>query len=122
MQLSKSLLFLAAHSGIALGQTNGTNSTSAPSYLPLSADEQFSFVLLEVLSLANSGTGAAVGEVLRAAARIEAGNYESFYNEFKFLADSLHSVATSINETAFRYLPARHTSERRPTIEHRFSS
>ncbi|KAI0377711.1 alpha/beta-hydrolase [Hypomontagnella monticulosa] len=101
MQLSKSLLLLAAHSGIALGQANGTNSTDSPPYLPLSTDDQFSFALYGILSMSNGGTGAAVGEVLRAASRIEAGNYESFYDEFKFLADSIHSVATNINETAF---------------------
>ncbi|XXG95722.1 hypothetical protein Hte_001992 [Hypoxylon texense] len=100
MQLSKSLLLLAAQSGIALGQSNSTNGTTDLAFLPLSTDDYFSFVLLEMLSLSNGG-GAATGEVMRAAGKIEAGNYESFYTEFKFLADSLHDVATSINATKF---------------------
>ncbi|KAI1777279.1 alpha/beta-hydrolase [Hypoxylon cercidicola] len=100
MQLSKSLFLLAAQSGIALGQSNGTNSTTDVAYLPLSTDEYFSFILYEMLALSNGG-GAATGEVMRAASRIEAGNYESFYSEFKFLGDSLHDVATSINATKF---------------------
>ncbi|KAI1371053.1 alpha/beta-hydrolase [Hypoxylon crocopeplum] len=100
MQLSKSLLLLAAHSGIALGQSNSTNGTSAaPSWL-LSTDDYFSFVLSEMTALSNGG-GAATGEVLRAASQIEAGNFESFYSEFKFLADTLHETATSINATKF---------------------
>ncbi|KAI1407240.1 alpha/beta-hydrolase [Hypoxylon sp. FL1857] len=100
MQLSKSLLLLAAHSSIALGQTNSTNSTTDVPFYPLSTDDHFSFVLYEMLSLSN-GRGAATGEVMRAAAKIQAGNYESFYNEFKFLADSLHDTAASINATKF---------------------
>ncbi|KAI0836365.1 alpha/beta-hydrolase [Hypoxylon sp. FL0890] len=100
MQLSKSLLLLTAQSSIALGQTNSTNGTTDEPYYPLSTDSHFSFVLYEMLALSNGG-GAATGEVMRAAAKIEAGNYESFYNEFKFLADSLHNTAASINATKF---------------------
>ncbi|KAI6082230.1 alpha/beta-hydrolase [Hypoxylon rubiginosum] len=100
MQLSKSLLLLATQSSIALAQSNSTNSTTDVPYLPLSTDDYFSFILDEVLALSNGG-GAATGEVLRAAAKIEAGNYESFYSEFKFLADSLHDVAASVNATKF---------------------
>ncbi|KAI4860885.1 alpha/beta-hydrolase [Hypoxylon rubiginosum] len=100
MQLPKSLLFFAVQSGIALGQSNSTNSTSDVGFLPLSTDDYFSFVLFEVLSQANGG-GTATGEVMRAAAKIEPGNYESYYNEFKFLGDSLHDIAISINATKF---------------------
>ncbi|KAI2610548.1 alpha/beta-hydrolase [Hypoxylon sp. NC1633] len=100
MQLPKPLLLLATLSGIAVSQTNGTNSSSTVPYLPLSSDEYFSFVLSEALALSDGG-GAATGEVLRAASQIEAGNFESFYTEFKFLADALHHTATSINATKF---------------------
>lgn len=100
MRFSKSLLLLAAQGSIALGQSNTTNSTSDVTSYPLSSDEYFSFIVYEVLALA-SGGGSSAGEVLRAAAKIEAGNYESFYTEFKFLADSIHDIATSINATKF---------------------
>ncbi|KAL7622062.1 hypothetical protein AAE478_007563 [Parahypoxylon ruwenzoriense] len=96
MQFSRSLCLLAASSGLALSQTNSIVTDIA--YWPLSTDDQFSFVLYEILALSNGGA-AATGEVIRAALRIEAGNYESFYTEFRFLADSLHSTAASINAT-----------------------
>ncbi|OTA54217.1 alpha/beta-hydrolase [Hypoxylon sp. EC38] len=100
MKLSKSLLLLATQSRLALGQTNSTNGTTDVPFYPLSTDDHFSFMFYEMLAL-SSGGGAATGEVLRAAAKVEAGNYESFYNEFKFLADSLHDTAASINATKF---------------------
>ncbi|KAI1208278.1 alpha/beta-hydrolase [Annulohypoxylon truncatum] len=100
MRFSKSLALLAAQSSIILAQTNGTNSTTDEPYLPLSTDDHFSFILYETLALANGG-GSATGEVMRAAAKIVAGDTDSFYNEFKFLADSLHNVAESINATKF---------------------
>ncbi|KAJ4245557.1 hypothetical protein NW762_014066 [Fusarium torreyae] len=59
---------------------------------PLSNNTEFAFILSEYLSLANEG-GSATGEVLRAAAVIEPGNGESWYSEFKFLADSIQSQA-----------------------------
>ncbi|CAJ2501752.1 Uu.00g046050.m01.CDS01 [Anthostomella pinea] len=99
MKLSKTLLLLGAHCGAALGQTNSTNGTS-PAIYPLSTDDFFSFFLQEMLAMSASG-GAATGEVLRAAAQITPGDFESVYTEFKFLADSLHSTATSINVTRF---------------------
>ncbi|KAI1387806.1 alpha/beta-hydrolase [Hypoxylon trugodes] len=100
MQLSKSLLLFAAQGGLVLGQSNSTNSSSSVPWYPLSTDDHFSFVLFEMLSLSNGG-GAATGEVMRAASQIEAGNTDSFYNEIKFLADSIHDIAASINETKF---------------------
>ncbi|KAI1397517.1 alpha/beta-hydrolase [Hypoxylon fuscum] len=101
MRFSNSLFLLAAQSSIALTlTTNSTNRTSDVAYLPLSTDEFFSFVLDEMLALSNGG-GASTGEVLRAASRIEPGNYESFYTEFKLLADSLHDIAAAINSTKF---------------------
>ncbi|KAI2469615.1 alpha/beta-hydrolase [Annulohypoxylon bovei var. microspora] len=100
MRFSKSLFLLAAQSSVTLGQTNSTNSTTDEPYLPLSTDSHFSFILYEVLALSNGG-GAATGEVMRAAAKIVAGDQASFYDEFKFLADSIHNIATSINATKF---------------------
>ncbi|KAI0173566.1 alpha/beta-hydrolase [Hypoxylon sp. FL1284] len=100
MQLSKSLLLLAAQSGLALSQSNSTNGTTDAAYLPLSTDDYFSYILYEALALANGG-GAATGEVMRAAARIAPGDFESFYAEFRFLADQLHAKAASIDAARF---------------------
>ncbi|KAI1101256.1 alpha/beta-hydrolase [Jackrogersella minutella] len=100
MQLPKSLLALAAQSSVVLGQTNGTNSTTQVAYLPLSTDSHFSSTLYEILSWSNGG-GSATGEVMRAAGQIPGGDYDAFYKEFKFLADSLHNTAESINATRF---------------------
>ncbi|KAH7131248.1 Alpha/Beta hydrolase protein [Dactylonectria macrodidyma] len=58
----------------------------------LSNDSEFAFILNEYASLANEG-GAATGEVLRAAAEIEPGNFESWYHEFNFLANKIHAMA-----------------------------
>lgn len=63
---------------------------------PLSSDDEFAFILAEVISLA-SGGGASTGEVLRAASQITPGDFESFYSEFKFLADAVHNMAISVN-------------------------
>jgi pimeloyl-ACP methyl ester carboxylesterase len=52
------------------------------------------------MSLSNNG-GANTGEVLRAAARIVPGDFESWYSEFKFLADAIHEKAIAINKTRF---------------------
>ncbi len=67
---------------------------------PLSTDGEFSFYLAEVLSLSNGG-GASTGEVLRAASQVVAGDIESFYTEFKFLADRMHSIATAADARKF---------------------
>jgi hypothetical protein len=67
---------------------------------PLSSDGEFAFYLAEVMSMANGGA-AATGEVLRAASRIVAGDLDSFYSEFKFLADAVHNMAMSIDATKF---------------------
>ncbi|KAI1087809.1 alpha/beta-hydrolase [Rostrohypoxylon terebratum] len=99
MKFTKSLALLAAQTSIILAQ-NSTNTTSDVPYLPLSTDSHFSFILYEALALANGG-GSATGEVMRAAAKIVAGDTESFYSEFKFLGDSIHSIAESINATKF---------------------
>lgn len=66
----------------------------------MSSDSEFAFILEETLSLSNN-FGANTGEVLRAASQIVPGDYESWYKEFKFLADALHSKATAINATRF---------------------
>uniref|UniRef100_A0A8H7NQI9 Dienelactone hydrolase domain-containing protein n=1 Tax=Bionectria ochroleuca TaxID=29856 RepID=A0A8H7NQI9_BIOOC len=75
----------------------GLNST--PIYA-LSTDSHFAFVLEEYLALSNAG-GASTGEVLRAASQIVPGDFESWYSEFKFLADALHTKATSIDSKRF---------------------
>ncbi|KYK61299.1 hypothetical protein DCS_02441 [Drechmeria coniospora] len=66
----------------------------------LSTDGEFAFILEEMLSLSNN-FGANTGEVLRAASRITAGDFESFHDEFKLLADGIHDQAVSINGTRF---------------------
>ena len=58
----------------------------------LSKDPEFAFVLAEYMSLANEG-GSASGEVLSAAAKIKPGDTESWYREFKYLADKIHAQA-----------------------------
>ncbi|KAJ5775818.1 Alpha/Beta hydrolase protein [Penicillium nucicola] len=67
-----------------------TNATTA--MYQLSSDSEFAFILSEYLSLANEG-GAASGEILRAAAVIEAGDFESWYKEFTFLAEKIGAQA-----------------------------
>lgn len=66
----------------------------------LSTDSEFAFVLETFLSLANGG-GAATGEVLRSAARIAPGNFESWYKEWKFMADAIASQGDAVNATKF---------------------
>ena len=66
----------------------------------LSSDSEFAFVLETFLSFANGG-GAATGEILRAASQIKPGDMESFYREFKYLADQIADQATSVNATRF---------------------
>ncbi|TPX13377.1 uncharacterized protein E0L32_006107 [Thyridium curvatum] len=55
-----------------------------------SSDPQFAFYFQELLALANGAAGSNTGEVLRAASQIVPGDFESFYSEFKFLADAIH--------------------------------
>ncbi|KAI1488139.1 alpha/beta-hydrolase [Biscogniauxia mediterranea] len=99
MKIYKSLLVLAAYGATTALSQNTTNTTN-PETFPLSTDEYFSFFFHEMLALSNGG-GAATGEILRAASQITPGDFESVYTEFKFLADSLHSVAASINATRY---------------------
>lgn len=66
----------------------------------LSEDPEFAFILEETLSLSNN-FGASTGEVLRAASQIKPGDFESWYSEFKFLADAIHDQADAINATRY---------------------
>jgi hypothetical protein len=66
----------------------------------LSSDPEFAFELEILLSKA-SGGGVETGEVLRAAAVIEPGNFESWYNEFALLGDRLHAIASSVDPMRF---------------------
>lgn len=77
---------------------NGASNVSAPALYPLSTDDYFSFYFTEMLALANGG-GSATSEVLRAISQIRPGDYESVYNEFNYLADAIHNVATSVDAT-----------------------
>ena len=79
---------------------NVTITNSTTNMYQLSSDPEFAFVLETFLSLSNGG-GAATGEILRAASQIVPGNYESFYSEFKFLADAMAQQATSVNPAKF---------------------
>ncbi|KAI1847735.1 hypothetical protein JX266_006230 [Neoarthrinium moseri] len=79
--------------GIIAGAAyNGTENSTTTIY-PLSADEEFSFILTEILALANGG-GTATSEVLRAASQILPGDFESWYNEFNWLGMRIHDLAT----------------------------
>ena len=71
-----------------------TNSSSNTVNYQLSADPEFAFVLETFLSLANGG-GVSTGEILRAASQITPGKFESFYQEFKFLADQMYALGKS---------------------------
>lgn len=86
-------------------QLASTNTTSAPPYSPtgspifqLSSDEQFAFVLEEILSLSNNG-GANTGEVLRIATQIVPSDFESFYQACYYMAEQIHVIAESVNVT-----------------------
>ena len=54
-------------------------------------DSEFAFVLETFMSLANGGE-AFTGEILRASSQIKPGEFESFYEEFKFLADEMYTL------------------------------
>ena len=89
-----------------LGDYDGTLNSSVVQYA-MSTDPQFSFILTEALALAN-GKGAATSEVLRAASQIIPGNFDSFFDEFYWLGEQIHSQAlasktkTSARESYFR--------------------
>ncbi|KAK1765390.1 putative dihydropseudooxynicotine hydrolase [Phialemonium atrogriseum] len=96
MRFSPSLALLGVHLG-------GVTAAAQPglAMYPLSNDTQFAFILAEKLSLANGG-GAATGEILRAASQIAPGDFESFYREFKFLADSIHAAGSGAKHPSAR--------------------
>ena len=71
-----------------------TNSSSNTVNDQLNPDPEFAFVLETFLSLANGG-GVSTGEVLRAASQIRAADFESFFEEFKFLADQMYALGKS---------------------------
>ena len=79
---------------------NITNTNSTASMYQLSTDSEFHFVLTTILANSN-GQGAATGEVLRLANQIEPGNFTSWYNEFKYMADQIHSLAQSADAARF---------------------
>ncbi|KAL6407094.1 hypothetical protein AUP68_09920 [Ilyonectria robusta] len=98
MLASKHLLSLSAIFAIAAEAKHGqgfppniTLSNETTSMHQLSPDSEFAFILTEYLSLSNEG-GAATSEILRAAAKIEPGSFESWYGEFNFLADKIHAM------------------------------
>jgi len=66
--------------------------------LQLSSDPSFHFELLRTLAHARY-FGADVGEVLEAASRIEAGNFESFAKVFESLANRVYEQAQQIDKT-----------------------
>lgn len=66
----------------------------------LSTDSEFHFVLMTVLANSN-GQGASTGEVLRLANQIKPSDFNSWYDEFKYMADQIHSQAKAVNATRF---------------------
>jgi hypothetical protein len=89
---------------LQIAQSNSTNSTTATNnsiIFPLSTDDEFSFELLDAISHSN-GKGANTAEVLRAASQIVAGDYESFYEAFFYLANQIHDQATSVDSKKYR--------------------
>ncbi|KAM0467064.1 hypothetical protein ACHAPV_000578 [Trichoderma viride] len=75
-------------------------SSNGSAIFPLSNDTEFAFMLENTLSLSNN-FGANTGEVLRAASQIIPGDFDSWYREFIFLADRIHSKAEAINSKRF---------------------
>jgi hypothetical protein len=75
--------------------------------IPLSSDESFHFELLRILAASRYG-GADITEVLGAASKIVAGDFESFYNAFSTLAEHVYKSAegfknpVSIRDAMFR--------------------
>ncbi|CAH0046982.1 unnamed protein product [Clonostachys solani] len=76
--------------------TNLKNTTTDPMF-QLSSDDDFHFELLRVLSLAPY-EGADIGEVLVAAKKIDAGNFESFHDAFFDLATHVDETARNIDK------------------------
>lgn len=68
--------------------------------LQLSTDGSFHFEILRDLAATPYG-GADIGEVLLAAAKIDAGNFESFSSTFDVLANRVYSTAKSIDSSRF---------------------
>jgi pimeloyl-ACP methyl ester carboxylesterase len=66
----------------------------------LSSDPEFAFQF-EILLAKSSGGGVEPGEILRAAAVIKPGDFDSWYDEFILLADKLHAIATSVDSARF---------------------
>jgi esterase/lipase len=66
----------------------------------LSSDSEFAFEL-EIILSKSSGGGSATGEILRAAAVIKPGDFDSWYDEFKLLGDKLHAIASSVDSVRF---------------------
>lgn len=66
----------------------------------LSSDSEFAFLLEEYMGLANN-FGSNTGEVLRVASQITPGDFESWYAEFKFMADAIHEQAAAIDSGRF---------------------
>lgn len=87
---------------MTLAQSSST-STAWPPYSPtaapmfqLSADDEMSFYLEEVMSLANTG-GANSGEVLRIATQLVPSDFESVYQAFYPMAQAINAMADSID-------------------------
>ncbi|KAB8226932.1 alpha/beta hydrolase family protein [Aspergillus alliaceus] len=98
LSLCVGTLFILVTANASIPNVTITNSTT--SIHQLSSDPEFAFALETFLSFSNGG-GASTGEVLRAASQIIPGDYESFYTEFKFLADQIAHQATSVDATRF---------------------
>ncbi|KAF7560635.1 hypothetical protein G7046_g3499 [Stylonectria norvegica] len=94
MRLQTVLPFVAAQIAGTAAQASGNGNV----IYQLSNNSEFAFILEETLSLANN-FGANTGEVLRAASQIIPGDYESWYREFFYLANSIHEIAEGINAT-----------------------
>ncbi|KAK5131584.1 hypothetical protein LTR08_000839 [Meristemomyces frigidus] len=100
MFVSMSMLLLSSSVAMTLAVTNTTTASStSPISSPmfqLSSDAEFAFILEEYLSLANN-QGANTGEVLRIAAQIVPGDYESFYLAFYEMAERIHTIAEGVS-------------------------
>jgi len=77
-----------------------TNSTSNQVNYQLSNDSEFAFVLETRLSLASRGRGT-TREILCAAPQIKGGDFESFNEEFKFLADQIYALGNNSEPKKF---------------------
>ncbi|KAI8959593.1 2,6-dihydropseudooxynicotine hydrolase [Daldinia sp. FL1419] len=77
-----------------------SNASDPGSMLQLNSDEDYHFEILRALAMAPYG-GSDVGEVLVAADHIVAGDFESYYNAFRGLADRVHDQASAIDAKRF---------------------